>query len=97
MPTLHIEHLISDLATWVAAFGAAAGLRDQTGVRAERVRHPVGDPTSIVVDLDFDTAEQAETFLELLRTKIWAAPERSPALAGTPETTILEDVHLPSR
>ena len=97
MPTLRIEHPITDLATWMSAFSAAADMREQIGVRAEHVRHPVGDPTSIVVDLDFDIAEQAETFLELLRTQIWAVPEPSPALAGTPEATILEDITPPRR
>lgn len=95
MASLHIEHPITDLATWTAAFAAAGDIRRQIGVRAEQVRHPVGDPTDIVVDLEFDTVEQAETFLDFLRTEIWALPENSPALAGTPEATILEAVVLP--
>ena len=94
MTSLHIEHPITDLTTWTTAFAAAADIRRQIGVRAEQVRHPVGDPTFIVVDLEFDAVEQAETFLDFLRTQIWAVPENSPALAGTPETKILEPVDL---
>lgn len=94
MTTLHIEHPITDLAAWLSAFDAVAPVRRAQGVRAERVRHPVGDATFIVVDLEFDTEAQAATFLEFLRTQIWAVPERSPALAGAPTARILEDVDV---
>lgn len=92
MASLHIEHHITDLATWQTAYAAAGPMRQQIGVRAERVRQPVGDPSFIVIDLDFDTVERAETFLDFLRTQIWAIPKNAPALVGVPETAILEDV-----
>jgi hypothetical protein len=37
MRTLHIEHPITDLDTWVAAFNRFADARRDAGVRAERV------------------------------------------------------------
>ena len=92
MPSLHIEHPITDLATWMTAFAAVGEMRRLSGVRAEQVRHPVGDPSFIVVDLEFDSTDQAEAFLSFLRTQIWAVPGNSPALAGTPEAKILETV-----
>jgi hypothetical protein len=92
MPTLHIQHAISDLDTWLSAFTSFAEARTQAGVRQERVQHPVDDPHYIVVDLDFDTVEAAEAFLGFLRTRVWAVPENAPALEGTPETMILESV-----
>lgn len=94
MPTLHIEHPITDVATWTAAFGRFAEVRRAAGVRAERVQQPVGDPTYVVVDLDFDTADEAERFRNFLRTQVWAVPEHAPALAGTPQTMVLEPVPL---
>jgi len=94
MASLHIEHPISDLATWTAAFSAFAEIRRKAGVTAETVRHPVGDRTFVVIDLELGTSEQAAAFLEFLETQVWAAPERSPALAGTPEAKILERVAL---
>jgi hypothetical protein len=90
MPTLHIEHPITDFETWNAAFKRVADVRREAGVRAQRVQRPVDDPRYIVVDLDFDTVGEAEAFLGFLNTKVWAIPENAPALVGTPTTMILE-------
>ena len=92
MPTLHIEHAISDLDTWLSAFNRFADARQQAGVRAESIQRPIDDPGYIVVDLEFDTVEEAEGFLSFLKSQVWAIPENAPALAGTPETMILERV-----
>ena len=92
MPTLHIEHPITDLETWLSAFNAFVDARRQAGVRGERVQRPVDNPDYIVVDLDFDTVEEAEAFLRFLRDQVLAIPENVPALAGAPDTMILETV-----
>ena len=90
MVTLHIEHAISDFETWSAAFDRFDAQRRQAGVRAHRVHRPVDDPNYVVVDLDFDTTEAAQAFLEFLTTRVWAIRENAPALAGTPQAHILE-------
>ena len=92
MRTLHIEHPITDLETWVAAFNRFADARREAGVRAERVRRPVDNPSYVVIDLDFDTTEQASGFLGFLENQVWKIQENSPGLAGTPETMSLEPV-----
>lgn len=91
MPTLHIEHAISDFATWSAAFNRFADTRCQAGVRSHRTQRPLDDDKYVVIDLDFDTAEAAEAFLSFLTSTVWAAPQNSPALAGTPRTRFLRD------
>lgn len=90
MPTLHIEHAITDFATWTSAFQRLADARSEAGVRAQRVLRPVDDLNYVVIDLDFDTTDQARAFLQFLTAKVWGARENSPALAGTPETMILQ-------
>lgn len=92
MPTLHIEHAVTDLPSWAAAFEHFAEMRAKSGVRACRVQHPVDDLTYVVIDLDFDTTAEAEAFLGILRGRVWASPDNSPALIGTPRTRILEPV-----
>jgi hypothetical protein len=92
MPALHIEHAITDLETWLSAFNQFADARRQAGVQAERVQRPVDDLDYIVVDLDFGTVDEAEAFLRFLKDQVWANPENAPALAGTPDTMILEQV-----
>ncbi len=90
MPTLHIEHAITSYDEWAAAFGGFAEARQRAGVREHRLQRPVDDPNYIVIDLDFDTAEQAAAFLSFLKSKVWAVPENSPGLAGAPKAMILE-------
>lgn len=89
MAVLHIEHAITDLDTWFAAFNGFADRRRAAGVRHERICRPVDDPHYIVVDLDFDRAEQAERFLAFLHETVWATPANAPALAGRPTGRVL--------
>jgi hypothetical protein len=95
MATLHIEHEISDLETWLAAFGRFAAAREQAGVTAQRVHQPLDDDHYIYVELDFGTTEEAEAFKSFLETKVWSNPDASPALGGTSRARILEEVNTP--
>jgi len=90
MATLHIEHAITDFHLWNGAFERFADVRAQSGVRAQRVQHPVDDPHYIVVDLDFDAPDDARRFLAFLRTNVWSSPENAPALVGVPQALILQ-------
>ena len=90
MATLHIQHPISDFDTWTSAFSRFAEARRNAGVRAQRVQRPVDDARFVVIDLDFDTVREAQSFLGFLTTQVWPRPENSPGLAGTPMAMILE-------
>lgn len=90
MPTLHIEHPITNYETWSSAFGRFADVRRQAGVRTETIRRPVDDPKYVVIDLGFDTTDGARAFLSFLKTKVWAIRGNAPALVGDPRTMILE-------
>ena len=93
MATLHIEHPITDLKTWLGAFTRFEEARKKAGVRAQRVRQPVDDDKYIYVTLDFDTVEDAAAFKGFLERTVWASPEASPALGGTPKARVLTDVN----
>ena len=92
MTTLHIEHAISDFERWLTAFERFADARAQAGVSAHRVQRPVDDSNYVVIDLDFDTVEDAQRFLGFLQTRVWSSPENAPALVGAPQTKILQSV-----
>jgi hypothetical protein len=92
MATLHIEHPITDLDTWLGAFGRFEEVRRKAGVRAQTVRQPVDDDKYIYVSLDFDTVDEAEAFKRFLETNVWASQEASPALGGRPRARVLTDV-----
>jgi len=89
MPTLHIEHPITDYETWLSAFSRFADARRRAGVRAHRVQRPIDDPKYVVLDLDFDTNEEAQAFLSFLTKNVWGNRLNAPALAGEPQTMIL--------
>ena len=92
MATLHIEHPINDLPTWLGAFSRFQEARQRAGVRTERVLRPADDDKYIYVDLDFDSVEQAAAFQRFLETNVWTSREASPALAGTPRARVLTQV-----
>jgi hypothetical protein len=89
---LHIEHPITDLDTWLTAFGRFAEARERAGVRGHRIHQPVDDAHFIVVDLWFDDVEGAERFRGFLEANVWSNAEASPGLAGTPMARILTPV-----
>lgn len=95
MPTLLIEHSITDFDTWYAAFVRFAGHREQAGVLRERIMQPVDDPRYVLVDLDFATVEAARGFQEFLETTVWSTPANSPALVGSPRARVAEVARPP--
>jgi len=90
MNTLHIEHPVTDYSTWRDAFDRFEPARVEAGVRAARVQRPLDDDAYVLIELDFDDADSAAGFLGFLETVVWATPANSPALAGSPQTRILQ-------
>lgn len=96
LATLHIEHSITDLETWLGAFSRFEEARKKAGVRAQRIHQPVDDDKYIYVALDFDSVEEAESFKHFLETTVWASAEASPALGGSPRARVLTEVSATS-
>jgi hypothetical protein len=90
MTTLHIQHPITDFETWKAAFNRFGEARRNGGVQGQRVSRPVDNKKYVVIDLDFETVEKAQTFLGFLRSTVWTNAANSPGLAGTPDAFVLE-------
>ena len=90
MPTLLIEHAISDFDTWHEAFVRFAARRTEGGVLRERIMQPVDDPHYVLIDLEFANVEAARRFQHFLETEVWSNPANSPALEGTPRSRIVE-------
>lgn len=92
MPTLHIEHAITDRDTWLGAFARFAEARKNAGVVSQRVRQPVDDANYILIDLEFETVPAAEAFKTFLETVVWQSADLSPGLGGVPIARVLEDL-----
>ena len=91
MHILRIEHQIRDFDAWKAAFDRDPAGRQRSGVRRYRVCRPVDDPRYVMIDLDFDSAGEAEAFLAAMR-EVWRSPQAAPALIGSPQARIVEAV-----
>jgi hypothetical protein len=92
MASLHIEHAITDLDTWLRTFDAFAAARRRAGVLEERISQPVGDPHYIVIDLTFESVSAAQDFRSFLVERVWSSSESAPALAGPPRAVVLRPV-----
>ncbi|MDQ1627625.1 MAG: hypothetical protein QOI54_1369 [Actinomycetota bacterium] len=90
MPTLLIEHSISDFDLWHDAFMRFAARRKEGGVLRERIMQPVDDPHYVLIDLEFVTLDAARDFQQFLETQVWSTPANSPALVGSPRARIVE-------
>jgi hypothetical protein len=91
MATLQIEHAISDFDVWKRAFDADPVRRAESGVRRYRVFRPVDDPNYVKVDLEFNSSSEAETFRAALQD-LWRSGRAAPALVGSPQARIVEEV-----
>ncbi|HEY6395937.1 MAG TPA: hypothetical protein VIX82_00640 [Solirubrobacteraceae bacterium] len=90
MFTLSIEHAISDFPTWKQAFDRFSEARETAGVLTHRIRRPVDNPQHLVIELDFEAQQNANSFQRFLHEVVWANRDASPALVGTPQTRILK-------
>jgi hypothetical protein len=60
MYVLRIEHEVPDYDNWKKMFDNDPLGRRESGVRRYRVLRGVDDPNFVMIDLEFDTAEEAE-------------------------------------
>lgn len=92
MVTLRIELQVRDYDLWRGAFERDAGGRQQSGMRRYRIFRPIDDQKCVLLDTDFDSAKEADAFLETMRRDVWPDPKKAPAKVGTPQTRIVEMV-----
>jgi hypothetical protein len=87
---LRIEHAVSDFNAWKVAFDGDPIGRQKSGVRRYRVLQTIEDPNYVMVDLEFDSSNQAEAVLASLR-EMWRRVE-SQGLIASPRARIVEAV-----
>lgn len=89
MFTLRIEHPVPSFEGWKKAFDSDPVGREKSGVRRYRVQRPINDANFVMVDLEFDTARQAEALLAAMRA-VWARVQGK--IVMDPQARILESV-----
>jgi hypothetical protein len=76
MPILQIQHKVRDFDRWRQAFDSDPVGRERGGVRRYQILQAADDPNFVVIELEFDSQDQAEAFGDRLR-ELWgrAGPE----------------------
>ncbi|MFI5144153.1 MAG: hypothetical protein ACHQJ4_01030 [Ignavibacteria bacterium] len=87
MYLLRIEHPITNYEGWKNAFDNDPAGRQKSGVLQYRVLRPVDDAKFIMIDLEFNTALEAEALLAKMRV-IWGNVEGK--IMMNPKTRIVE-------
>lgn len=68
---LHIEHKVFDFSAWKAAFDSDPIGRQKSGVRRYRILQPVDNSNFAIIDLEFDTLDQAKALLAAMQ-QVWS-------------------------
>ncbi|MCC6613001.1 MAG: hypothetical protein IT320_05950 [Anaerolineae bacterium] len=71
MVLLHIEHAAPNFDAWKAAFDSDPVGRQKSGVRRYRVLRPFDNPNYAIIDLEFDSRDQAEALLGAMQ-QVWS-------------------------
>jgi hypothetical protein len=72
VPVLQVDHRVRDYETWKAAFDGDPVGREAGGVRRHRIARLADDPNHVLIELEFDTAEEANAFHARLE-ELWAS------------------------
>jgi hypothetical protein len=89
MPILRIEHAVPDFAGWKRAFDSDPVDRKGSGVRRYQVSRSVEDPNYVLIDLEFDTLEDAEGLLTKMR-RVWSGEGQN--VMRNPQARIVDTV-----
>ncbi|MFI5273079.1 MAG: hypothetical protein ACHQ4H_08620 [Ktedonobacterales bacterium] len=89
MYILRIEHPVPDFDGWKKAFESDPVGREKSGVRRYRILRPIDNPNYVMIDLEFDTASQAEGLLAAMRG-VWKRVEGT--IMMNPQARIVETV-----
>jgi len=91
MVVLRIEHPVPDYDVWKEAFDSDPVGRRRSGVRRYRIMRTIDDPHYVLIDLEFDTTEEAESLLASMR-KVW---ERVAGVVVTnPQAKVVETMEV---
>jgi hypothetical protein len=90
MTILQIEHGVRDYDAWKQAFDSDPVGREAGGVRRYRIMRPADDPNYVLIELEFDSAGEADAFRVKLR-ELWGRMGDNLGLES-PQTRIVEAV-----
>jgi hypothetical protein len=87
MIVLQIEHKVPNYQGWKKAFDSDPINRKKSGVCRHRIFRPADDPNYVIIQLEFETLDEAEKALSALRN-LWTKVEGK--IMVDPQTRILD-------
>lgn len=87
MFTLCIEHPVPSYENWKQAFDSDPVGRERMKVRRYQILRPVDNPNYVMIQLEFDTAADAEALLAAMRV-VWSRVEGT--IMMNPKAQIVE-------
>lgn len=93
MYILQIEHPVPNYEGWKKAFDSDPVNRKESGVRRYRISRKADDVNYVLIDLEFDSLNDAEACHEKLRN-LWSRVEGS--VMNDPKSRMLEVVETES-
>ena len=87
MYTLCIEHPIPSYEKWKQAFDSDPVGREKMKVRRYQILRPVDNPNYVMIQLEFDTASDADALLNAMHT-VWSRVEGT--IMTNPKAQIVE-------
>jgi len=91
MPIVRIEHAVPDFERWKQAFDNDPADRKGSGVRRYEILRAHDDPNYLMIDLEFDSLDEAEAFLRKME-RIWSGPGK--AVMQGPRSRIADRVEF---
>ena len=90
MVILQIEHPVPNFDAWKKAFDSDPVNRKLSGVRRYRVLRPIDNPNYAIIDLEFDSVNEAEGLLAAMR-EVWRGVQGT-IIESSPRVRIVEAV-----
>ncbi len=87
MYMLRIEHPIPSYEKWKQAFDSDPVGREKMGVKRYQILRPVDNPNYVMIDLEFNTAQEAEALLNAMR-EVWKRVQGT--IMTNPQANIVE-------
>ncbi|MDQ3705401.1 MAG: cyclase [Chloroflexota bacterium] len=87
MPWTHVRHRVEDYNTWKEVYDGLSELKMRYGWKRYRIFQVAGDRNDLLVMDEFESVEQARSFLE---SKDLKNALRLGGVVGAPETALLQ-------
>ena len=91
MYMLSIEHPVPSYEKWKAAFDSDPVGREKMRVRRYQILRPMDNPNYVMIQLEFDSANDAEALLNAMRA-VWSRVEGT--IMMNPKSQIVEIVEI---